>query len=419
MKKYFLFIIISFVAAHSLHAQCEDNGNYWNMSWVSCNTSDNPNSSRSAAHWLLYDFQEAHHLKSSYVWNANRTGESGWGAKEVVIDYSLDGTNWLELGQYSFPQAPETSDYTGFLGPDFNGLLVKKVLINILSTHDGGNCASIAEIQFQIDQSACQGVIDICGVCNGLGETTWYRDADEDGLGDINNATTACSPPEGYVANNADNCDDGKLGWAEVGPLFEDNGCTESGCHNTDAAGGLDLRSYASISAGGNKCSTSILSDTTLVNIITIAGYNGCEQTIGGASMNARTGNQLDAAELAQIQKWIDGGAPELCVDFNLEENPVTTSIKTIPIQSFSVFPNPSTGLLNIQYFSFQKGTIQFSIADNTGRVLYKKEQDLKQSDGMVAIDLSNFPNGIYLLTALNKDSGYRFSEKVIKHSVD
>ena len=102
-----------------------------------------------------------------------------------------------------------------------------------------------------------------------------------------------------------------------------------------------------------------------------------------------------------------------------MEENPVTTSIKTIPTQSFSVFPNPSTGLLNIQYFSSQKWTIQFSISDNTGRVLYKKEQDLKQSDGAVTIDLSNFPNGIYLLTALNKDSGYRFSEKIIKHSLD
>ena len=110
-------MFLSFVAVHSLHAQCKDDDNYWNNSWVSCTTSTNPNPSRSATHWLLYDFQEAHFIDSSYIWNANRTGESGWGAKEVVIDYSLDGTNWLELGQYTFPQAPESSDYIGFLGP--------------------------------------------------------------------------------------------------------------------------------------------------------------------------------------------------------------------------------------------------------------------------------------------------------------
>ena len=98
MKKYILFLIINFISLQFLLAQCTENGNYWNQSWVSCNVTVNPNPSRGVSHWLLFDFQEAHFIDSSYVWNANRTGESGWGAKDVVIDYSLDGTNWLELG---------------------------------------------------------------------------------------------------------------------------------------------------------------------------------------------------------------------------------------------------------------------------------------------------------------------------------
>ena len=333
MKKYFLFIIFLFIGSSFISAQCTENDNYWNKSWVSCTTSTNPNTSRGAAHWLLYDFQEAHFIDSSYVWNANRTGESGWGAKEVVIDYSLDGTNWLELGQYSFPQAPETSDYTGFLGPDFNGLLIKKILITILSTHDGGNCASIAEVQFQIDQTACSGVVDACGICDGPGPTTWYRDADEDGLGDANNTMEACSQPAGYVMDNTDNCDNGNIGWAEVGPLFADNGCT--GCHGENGASGLDLRSFATISVGGNKCGTNILTGTTLVDIITISGYSGCDEAIGIPSMNARVGNQLDAAELAEIQKWVNGGAPELCTDFAGDCMEAEMDIATIAKDSY------------------------------------------------------------------------------------
>ncbi|MCK6506090.1 hypothetical protein L6R53_22375, partial [Myxococcota bacterium] len=46
------------------------------------------------------------------------------------------------------------------------------------------------------------------GTDGGGSGTTWYRDADEDGLGDPSETTTADAQPEGYVAN-ADDCDDG------------------------------------------------------------------------------------------------------------------------------------------------------------------------------------------------------------------
>lgn len=313
MKKYIVFIFSYFVS-FAVTAQCDDKGNYWNQSWVSCSTSANPNPLRGASsHWLLYEFHESHYIDSSYIWNANRNGESGWGAKDVVIDYSTDGTTWKELGQYTFPKASEASNYEGFLGPVFDSVLLNKILITILSTHDGGNCASIAEVQFKINRNACYGTIDACGLCDGPGTVTWYRDADGDGLGDASNTTDACQQPEGFVKNDIDICDDGSLGWSDIAPLFEDNGCT--GCHGAGATGGLDLRSYATISAGGNICKTSLLTGTKLVDIINISGYDGCGQAISFPSMNARTGNQLDAEELSKIQQWIDGGAPELCTD--------------------------------------------------------------------------------------------------------
>ena len=104
-------------------------------------------------------------------------------------------------------------------------------------------------------------------------------------------------------------CDTGIYGWADIGPLFEENGCT--GCHGN--SGGLDLTSFNSISLGGNKCGTNLLTGNNLVGVITITGFNGCSAPISGPRMNDRVGGAMDADELAMIQSWIDSGAPEFC----------------------------------------------------------------------------------------------------------
>ena len=126
---------------------------------MSCTTTPNPNPAREVSHWILYEFQEPHAIDTTWVWNANRTGESDWGLQYVLIDYSPDGTTWEELGQFAWPKAPETDDYEGFEGPNFNGVVLEKILITVVDTYGGGNCASLAEIQFNIDPDACIGAV--------------------------------------------------------------------------------------------------------------------------------------------------------------------------------------------------------------------------------------------------------------------
>ena len=118
MKKYIL-LIISILCSILLSAQCVDNGNYWNESWVSCTTSTNPNPARDNSHWILYEFQEPHAIDSTWIWNANRTGESDWGPQYVVIDYRLMeflGYNWDNM-----------------LGPKHLKLMTMKVLLDLIS----------------------------------------------------------------------------------------------------------------------------------------------------------------------------------------------------------------------------------------------------------------------------------------------
>ncbi len=50
-------------------------------------------------------------------------------------------------------------------------------------------------------------VIDECGVCDGPGILTWYMDADMDGLGDAGMSMDACEQPDGYVSDNTDSDD--------------------------------------------------------------------------------------------------------------------------------------------------------------------------------------------------------------------
>ncbi len=313
--RIFCFCLFAFfVPLTILSGQCEDTSNYWEESWVSCEVSPNPNSARAASHWLLFEFAEPQAIGTSHIWNANRLGESGRGAKEVLVDVSVDGINWISLGTdaFTWSQGTEAIDYPGFAGPNFSDQgFIQKILFTILSNHDNSNCVSIGEVKLNMDPSACYGVEDECGVCDGPGLINWYEDVDGDGLGNADQSIASCTQPIGYVGNPDDPCDNGLYGWTEMKRLFKENGCL--GCHGQQGSGGLDLTSYAGISNGGNICGSSLLTGDKLVNIIAIDSYNTCSSTIPFPSMNERVGAAFDASELAMIQEWVNVGAPYDC----------------------------------------------------------------------------------------------------------
>ena len=79
----------------------------------------------------------------------------------------------------------------------------------------------------------CDGNIeDVCSVCGGPGETTWYPDTDEDGLGDPNNSTTNCEQPEGYVADNTDSYPDCTTNIVDNCGECDGNNSTCTGCED-------------------------------------------------------------------------------------------------------------------------------------------------------------------------------------------
>jgi hypothetical protein len=85
--------------------------------------------------WIQYEFDKLYKLDQMLVWNYN--GESilaGLGLREVTIEYSTDGTNWMQLGDaVEFPMAPGTDGYASDITVDFGGIAVKLVKINAAS----------------------------------------------------------------------------------------------------------------------------------------------------------------------------------------------------------------------------------------------------------------------------------------------
>lgn len=152
MKKYFYLLLILSIGKWC-QAQCypDRHNTSWNTAWKSCTPSANPNSSRGVSHWIMYDLGAAYTLGTSNIWNLNDPDFLNDGIKDVIIDYSVNGTTWVELGQYTLEQATGKSIYEGSVGPDFQGRNAQFVLITAVNNY-GGSCFGLSEVRLNIGE---------------------------------------------------------------------------------------------------------------------------------------------------------------------------------------------------------------------------------------------------------------------------
>jgi len=118
-------------------------------SWTSCTPTENPNKVREESHWIMYDFGNEYTLQGSTIWNVNGYEHTDKGAQDLVIDYSIDGQNWIELGYHTLEQAPASSYYVGEEGPNFNGVNARYVIITSLSNYGHATCHGLSEVRFE------------------------------------------------------------------------------------------------------------------------------------------------------------------------------------------------------------------------------------------------------------------------------
>jgi hypothetical protein len=102
--------------------------------------------------WIKYDFDKVYKLHEMWVWNSNQATEldAGFGAKEVTIETSLDGTTWAALGDpVEFNQATGEPNYTHNTTVDLRGVQAQYVRLTIASNWaDGTKQAGLSEVRF-------------------------------------------------------------------------------------------------------------------------------------------------------------------------------------------------------------------------------------------------------------------------------
>lgn len=151
MMQKILITLFILVTAVQLRAQCylDRHNTTWYDGWISCTTSMNPNPARGESHWILYNLNYPYTLYQMHLWNLNSPDYWTDGMQDIVIDISLDGANWTEVGTFQLPAADVTATYEGVDLFDFDGTAAQYVLITGLSNH-GGSCFGLSEIRIDV-----------------------------------------------------------------------------------------------------------------------------------------------------------------------------------------------------------------------------------------------------------------------------
>jgi hypothetical protein len=102
--------------------------------------------------WIQYEFDDVYKLYQMWVWNSNQATEQiiGFGAKDVVVETSTDGTTWKTVaGVPEFAQGTGEPNYVHNTTVDLGGALAKYVKLAIANNWaDGTKQASLSEVRF-------------------------------------------------------------------------------------------------------------------------------------------------------------------------------------------------------------------------------------------------------------------------------
>ncbi|MHC4517975.1 MAG: LamG domain-containing protein, partial [Planctomycetota bacterium] len=99
---------------------------------------------------LLYEFDQVYKLHEMLVWNYNVMFEMmlGFGLKDVTVEYSENGTDWIVLGDVVFAQATARADYTANTTVEFGGVAVKSVRLTVNSGYGMLGQFGLSEVRF-------------------------------------------------------------------------------------------------------------------------------------------------------------------------------------------------------------------------------------------------------------------------------
>ena len=160
-----------------------------------------------------------------------------------------------------------------------------------------------------------------------------------------------------------------------------------------------------------SNVSATVGSNTTVVYEL-FSGTCGSLQSLGCYNQATDTIAGLTPNEIYYTRFYSDNASASLYFNICLQSYGVATALKPVNMESsVNVYPNPSTGIIqvllpsNVDY----QGTLEIKnlLGQRLGNTLH-----LDHNAGQVEVNLSNLPNGVYLLD-FNMGT-QRFSKKVM-----
>ena len=412
--------------------QCFDPGiEIWSDTWRSCQTAPNPNPVRDAGHWIMYDFGEIYRLSKTHVWNTNEPGKSDMGFRNVIVDYSQDGTNWIELGTYEFSQGTEEAIYAGFEGFDFTDSLAQYVLITAVDNWGHPSCYGISEVKFNLREP-----------------------------GDFTPAELECEAPE--AAESFVLSHDVVLIFFEENPLATEysfqyrpvggdwqDGYAEGGeviLFDLEAETTYEYQIIVECSDGSVyeseiftfttipeqlACGLPLTSDYLILNpddeiyfaIIT------CNYVPSATSYKMRfreAGTNDPWTEMENVEPFFEIGFLEEGIEyeyqfsvmcpfgwtdfsesyfFSTEEPSGTFNVRLGEVK-FDLYPNPATDFVNVRMNSMETGQAEIMITNTMGQTLYRQPFRLTMGPNTVTLPLDNIGAGIYFVSIVQQNKG-------------
>jgi hypothetical protein len=99
---------------------------------------------------IAFDLGSVHKLHEMLVWNYNVAFELflGYGFKEVTVEHSVDGTDWVVLGDVEFAQATTLDTYTANTTIAFGGVPARHVRLTANSGYSMLGQFGLSEVRF-------------------------------------------------------------------------------------------------------------------------------------------------------------------------------------------------------------------------------------------------------------------------------
>jgi hypothetical protein len=90
----------------------------------------------------------------------------------------------------------------------------------------------------------------------------------------------------------------------------------------------------------------------------------------------------------------------------------VSKSASSSVKKSFDVFPNPSTGAINLKYEASIEGLVNVRVFDVVGKAVADYNMSVNEGSNFLSLDLSSFEKGLYVIEVV--ENGTSSTSKVV-----